>query len=132
MTTSDMLTPWQVMFEQPSPPPLNLETLREHFRNVYKLKDEQVEFMIRSASQSLKTALVSAEAALGSDQLCNALAPVAHGLKGFFLNMGEDGWASLARAMEIAAKDGQVYEYRAVVEKMRQGGAVLLADLPAA
>lgn len=129
MTTSDILTPWQVMFEQPSPLPLNLETLREHFRNVYKLKDEQVEFMIKSASQSLQTALASAETALASDQLCTALAPVAHGLKGLFLNMGEGGWASLARAMEMAAKDGQVYEYRAIVEKIRQGGAVLLTDL---
>jgi hypothetical protein len=132
MTTSDTHTPWQVMFEQPSPAPLSLDTLRIHFRNVYKLKDEQVEFMIRSASQSLQTALASAESALASDQPCNALAPVAHGLKGLFLNMGEGGWASLARAMEMAAKNGQVYEYTAVVEKIRQGGAVLLTDLHSA
>jgi hypothetical protein len=51
MNIDETLTPWQVMFEKPAPPPLNLETLRSHFRNVYKLKEDQVDFMIKSASQ---------------------------------------------------------------------------------
>ena len=126
MTTSDILTPWQVMFEQPPPPPLDLDTLRLHFKNVYKLKDDQVEFMIRSASQSLQTALASAEQALTGEDLCAELAPVAHGLKGLFLNMGEGGWASLARALELALKAGQLHEYATVVQSMRQGGAALM------
>ena len=84
--------------------------------------------MIRSASQSLRTALASAEHALASENLCAELAPVAHGLKGLYLNIGEDGWASIARAMESAAKAGQLHDYAVVVQKMRQGGAVLVAD----
>ena len=128
MSINDTMTPWQVMFEQPPPLPLNLETLRQHFRNVYKLKDEQVEFMIKSASQSLQTALASAEQALAGDDFCAALVPVAHSLKGLFLNMGEGEWASLARAMEQAARAGEQHEYTVVVQKMRQGGAVIMAD----
>lgn len=116
------------MFEQPPPPPLDLETLRNHFRDAYKLKDEQVEFMIRSASQSLQTALAAAEQALTSDNRCAALATVAHGLKGLFLNMGEGEWASLARAMEQAAKANQQHEYAAVVQKIRQGVSAAITD----
>ncbi|MDP3479276.1 MAG: Hpt domain-containing protein [Desulfoprunum sp.] len=126
MSLNDTMTPWYVMFEQPPPPPLDLETLRNHFRNVYKLKDEQVEFMIRSASQSLQTALASAEQALASDNLCAALSPVAHSFKGLFLNMGESEWASLARAMEQATKAGQLHEYAAVVQKIRQGVSIVI------
>lgn len=128
MSTNDTLTPWQVMFEQPPPAPINPDTLRAHFKTAYKLNDDQVEFIVRSASQSLRTALASAERVLASDNLCAEMAPVAHGLKGLYLNMGEDGWASIARAMELAAKAGQLHDYAVVVQKMRQGGAVLVAD----
>ncbi len=115
-----------MMFEQPTPPPLNLENLRNHFRNIYKLNDEQVEFMIKSASQSLQTALTSAEQALASENHGAELALVSHGLKGLFLNLGERDWAALAKAMEMAAKKGEVYDYAAVVEKIRQGGFILM------
>ena len=128
MNNDETVTPWQVLFEKPAPLPLDLETLRNHFRNVYKLKDEQVEFMMKSASQSLHTALASAEQALVCDNICVALAPVAHGLKGLFLNMGEEGWASVARAMELSAKAGQVYEYDQVVRKIRQGAEAIMVD----
>lgn len=128
MDTDEKMTPWSVMFEQPVPPALSLETLRNHFKNIYKLKDDQVEFMIGSASQSLQMALASAEQALVSDYLCAALAPVAHSFKGLFLNMGEPEWAALARAMEQAAKAGEPYEYAIVVQKIRQGVATLLPD----
>lgn len=127
MSINDTTTPWHVMFDQPPPRPVDQQTLRNHFKNVYKLKDEQVEFMIRSASQSLQTALTSAEQALASDNLCAALVPVAHSLKGLFLNMGEGEWASLARAMEQAAKAGQQYEYAVVVQKIYQGVSGMLA-----
>jgi len=120
-------TPWDVMFEQPTPPPLNLENLRNHFRNIYKLKDEQVEFMIKSASLSLQTALTSAEQALASENLGAELALVSHSLKGLFLNLGEREWAALARAMEMAAKNGEVYDYAAVVEKIRLGVFIAMA-----
>ncbi len=121
MDMDETMMPLSVMFEQPAPPPLNLENLRLHFKNIYKLKDEQVEFMIKSAVQSLQNALASAEQALTSDNLGADLALVSHSFKGLFLNLGEKEWAALARAMEQSVKAGQTYDYAAVVEKIRQG-----------
>lgn len=109
------------------PAPVSIERLRNHFRQVYKLNEEQVEFMVRSASQSLQTAFTAADLALESDDPHTALTPVAHSLKGLFLNIGEGEWAALARAMEQAAKAGQAYEYTGTVRNMREG-LIAVAD----
>lgn len=85
--------------------------------------------MIGSACQSLRMGLANAEQALASEHLCTALATVAHSFKGLFLNMGEEGWASFARAMEQAAKAGHQYEYAVPVQKIRQGVAAVMANL---
>ena len=121
MNRASSVTPSGQTESGPAPPPVSLERLRTHFRQVYKLNEDQVECMLRSASQSLRTTFVSAQQALASDDLCSALAPVAHGLKGLLLNLGEGEWAALARIIEKAAKAEQPYEYVDVVNNMREG-----------
>lgn len=81
--------------------------------------------MLRSASQSLRTTFASAQQALAGDDLCSALAPVAHSLKGLLLNLGEGEWAALARTIEQTAETGKPYEYADVVNDMREGLSAL-------
>lgn len=121
MDTTRSLNSTGLKSDESLPPPVSLERLRNHFRQVYKLNEEQVEFMVKSASQSLQTALAAAEQALESDDPYIALAPVAHSFKGLLLNIGEGEWAALARAMEQAAKAGQPYEYAGTVRNIREG-----------
>lgn len=125
MRTSPVTTPSGLTEGGPTPPPVRLERLRNHFRQVYKLNEDQVEFMLRSASQSLRTTFSSAKQALASDDLCSTLAPVAHCLKGLLLNLGEGEWAALAGIVEKAAEAEQPYEYADVVNKMREGLSVV-------
>jgi HPt (histidine-containing phosphotransfer) domain-containing protein len=125
MNRTSSVTPPGLTESGPAPLPASLERLRNHFRQVYKLNEDQVEFMLRSASQSLRTTFASAKQALASDDLCSALAPVAHCLKGLLLNLGEGEWAALARIIEKAAEAEQPYEYADVVNEMCEGLSVV-------
>lgn len=121
MNKPSAVTPSELVGIGPSPSPVCLKRLRDHFRQVYKLDEDQVEFMLKSASQSLQKCFASADQALASDDLCSALAPVAHSLNGLLLNLGEGDWAALARNIEQAATAGRTYEYAEAVDSMRQG-----------
>ena len=121
MNRPSAVTPSGLVGSGPVPLPVCLERLREHFRQVYKFNEDQVESMLRSASQSLQKCFASADQALASDDLCSALAPVAHSLNGLLLNLGEGDWATLARDIELAATAGRAYEYAEVIARMRQG-----------
>ena len=121
MNRPSAVTPSGLVGSGPVPLPVCLERLREHFRQVYKFNEDQVESMLRSASQSLRKSFASAEQALASDDLCSALAPVAHCLNGLLLNLGEGDWAALARDIEQAATAGRAYEYAEAVGSMREG-----------
>jgi len=55
--------------------------------------------------------ILSIDQVLAGGDPCAALAPVAHSFKGQLLNMGEAGWADIARMVESAAKAKEVHDY---------------------
>lgn len=81
------------------------DVLRSHFRDVYKLDDDQIEIMLKSSAQSLNGSLESLFSVLDSSENPVETAKLAHSIKGLLLNMGLSGWADIARNLEINAND---------------------------
>lgn len=113
-----------------NPPPVTISVLREHFRTTYKLDEAQVELMITSSKQSLDVTLSAAREALQHEKSCGDLARVSHNLKGLLMNMGEDGWAQLARNMEKAAKAGEEIDYAGIIDRLYAGVAEITEYSP--
>jgi len=67
--------------------------------------------MVRSAARSLQTTFDSVDQILAGGDSGAAQARVAHNLKGQLLNMGETGWADIARMVEFAAKAEEDHDY---------------------
>jgi HPt (histidine-containing phosphotransfer) domain-containing protein len=107
-------------------PPVQLTTLRTHFRKAYKLKEDQIELMIQSSQKSLTVTMAAAYDALQADDVCGQLVKVAHNLKGVLLNMGEKRWAELAREVEVAARNNENKDYTAAINQLADGIAEVM------
>lgn len=91
---------------------VSLSTLREHFKNVYLLKDDQVELMLRSSSTSLNNVFKKVEDAFSSEVDRKTVEHLAHNLKGLLRNMGETQSARRAEQIETLAREGRDCDYR--------------------
>ncbi len=106
--------------------PIELDTIRDHFRQTYGLPDDKIEFLVASSSVSINESLDAAESALASDDL-DGLAAAMHKMKGSLVNMGCKAMAELALTIEQRARKGQRgYEYTAQLDKLRRSLKILL------
>ncbi len=120
MDNTEILKLWRQSSDDLDLTEVTVERLRRHFSQTYKLNEDQVEFMVKSSAESLRTVFESAERILAGDESQQAaLARMAHSLKGLLLNMGEPGWADIARAIEFAAKAGESRDYSVPLEEIR-------------
>jgi hypothetical protein len=106
--------------------PVSLLNLRRHFRQMYGLNPSQIEMMLDSSAKSLVAALANAQEAVDKADGREQLASIFHGLKGLFLNMGENGWAAFARDMEEKLKTGVPCDPDRAVVDIRRGLADIL------
>jgi HPt (histidine-containing phosphotransfer) domain-containing protein len=82
--------------------------------------------MVRSAARSLQTTFDSVDQILAGGDSGAALARVAHNLKGQLLNMGETGWADIARMVEFAAKAEEVHDYAPPLQAIREAMSAIM------
>lgn len=106
--------------------PVSVDRLRRHFSQTYKLSDEQVEFMVRSAARSLQTTFDSVDQIPAGGDSGADLVRVAHNLKGQLLNMGEMGWADIARMVEFAAKAKEDLDYALPFQAIREAMSAIM------
>jgi HPt (histidine-containing phosphotransfer) domain-containing protein len=111
-------------------PPVNISTLRNHFRTTYQLKEDQVELMVQSSQKSLEVTLAAALDALQADDVCEQLVKTLHNLKGVLLNMGEQRWAELARDVEISARNNEDNDYAVAINVLVDGVAEVTGYKP--
>jgi hypothetical protein len=127
MENADGLNSWRQIPEDGDLPDITVERLRRHFSQTYRLSEEQTDFMIKSSAQSLQAVFESARQIFESevpDQA--ALIRMSHSLKGLLLNMGEPGWADIARSMEFAAKAGESRDYSVPVKAVRKATSAVM------
>lgn len=103
-------------------PVVTVERLRSHFHEKYLLKQAQVDLMLQSSAQSLQHGLERLAAAVGRQELIG----VYHGLKGLFLNMGEEAWADYVRAIEDRLKNGEELDHQEIAKVLSHGVAEVL------
>jgi hypothetical protein len=108
------------------PEPVTLKNLRRHFKEVYGFNLSQTEIMLESSSKSLLQAFGGVSEALKKTNPQEQLGAVFHGLKGLFLNMGENEWAAFARDVEEELKTGVPCFFDRIVADMQVGLAVIL------
>ena len=108
------------------PPPVTLARLRNHFSVTYQLDPQQVELMVSSSRRSLEKIFHEACIALQMDDQAGKMVAVCHSLKGLLLNMGEPGWANMARELEAAARKGESLDYPALFHRFHEGMAEVL------
>jgi len=104
-----------------SPAPVTVQNLQRHFREVYGFNISQTEVMLQSSAKSLEQAFGDAAAALEQANARQLLAPVFHGLKGLFLNMGEKVWAAFARDVEEKLKGDVPVDLKGIITVLRVG-----------
>ena len=114
----------------PLPEPVTIAGLKKHFQTTYQLAESQVELMINSSRKSLDKILDDAKKALNSDNVPCEMVNIGHSLKGLLLNMGEVEWAEVARDLEKSARAGEARDYAALVAKLTEGMATVLAYNP--
>jgi len=110
----------------PVPAAITLADLRRHFKETYGLSPAQIDVMVESSSKSLAQAFSQAIAAINTADPRPELAPVFHGLKGLFLNMGENEWAAFAREVEQRLKKQEPCDFTMVIEEMQAGLSEIL------
>ena len=110
----------------PAPAPISLVNLRRHFKEVYGFNTSQIDVMVESSSKSLVQAFGNAAEALGEIDPQEKLILVFHGIKGLFLNMGENDWAAFAREVEQRLKTGIPCDFNRVVAEMQTGMSDML------
>ncbi len=103
------------------PPKVRSDILRNHFRSIYKLADDQIDIMLASSAKSLTSSFSAIYEALDENQGLDKVYRLAHSIKGVLLNMGETQWAELAREIELAASDSEERDYRSMVKKIQCG-----------
>ena len=127
MTSADDLEPWLQTPAQGDLPEITVERLRRHFSLTYKLGEEQVDFMIKSSAQSLLAVFETARQIFEKDAPDQAaLVRMSHSLKGLLLNMGEPGWADIARSMEFAARAGEAHDYSLPVKAVHKAALAVM------
>jgi HPt (histidine-containing phosphotransfer) domain-containing protein len=104
-----------------NPAPIKVETLRQHFRTVYKLNEEQINLMIASSSRSLRSAFQSFDEISDDEDIYKKIMMISHSIKGLLLNMGQPEWAECAKEIEDAAKMGEDRDYKEMVQRLRLG-----------
>jgi hypothetical protein len=112
---------------RPTPAPLVMSKLRDHFRLTYLLNETQVETMVVSSSKSLEHAFSSVGEILREEEPEKRLVAFFHGLKGLLLNMGATEWASYTRAIEEQLAAGEQLDYAKIIEIMERGLVEILS-----
>ena len=107
--------------EKREPSKVTWERLRNHFKTVYRLADEQVEMMLKSSSRSLSASFDQMYEALKNESDFEKISRTGHSLKGLLLNMGESAWAEIARDIELSAAARKPKDYRALVDCLHSG-----------
>lgn len=65
--------------------------------------------------------LEEAENAVQAEDTCRRLIHIGHSLKGLLLNMGQPEWASVARSIEKAAREGEDLDYESAIARLSAG-----------
>jgi hypothetical protein len=125
--TKDMKHDQEPAIKKSIPPLITVGKLRDHFRHKYKLNEAQVELMIMSSSKSLEQGLAQLVEVLARVEPVESLGAVYHGLKGLFLNMGEQEWAAYTKEVEQKLSAGELLDHGEIAKKLRQGMGGVLA-----
>jgi len=83
--------------------PIEMEKVRIHFLEHYRLKAEQIDGLFNALRKTLLKCLKEADEALENVNM-KLLHKSAHGIKGVLLNLGRDDLAEQARQIELSAK----------------------------
>ncbi len=102
-------------------PLVKVENLRQHFKSMYQLADEQIDLMLESSARSLRATFAEMEEIFLGTKNYQKLARQAHSMKGVLLNMGEKEWAARAREIEVAALAAEEKDYRQLIDEIRMG-----------
>ncbi len=102
-----------------------LTNVAEHLKNIYSLEPDQVEQMIQLSSRSISETFEQAWEAIKSDDF-NTLSGAGHKAKGILLGVGLQDEAEQARKIEVASKEGQNEDYRAMMEQLEKNLRSLL------
>jgi hypothetical protein len=106
---------------------VTLSQLRRHFRENFLLKEPQVELMLHSSAQSLQHGFERLAEVCAETSERQALIAVYHGLKGLFLNMGENEWAEYTRKIEEKLREGKELDHQSIATVLRRGMVEILA-----
>jgi len=109
------------------PLPARVESLKNHFKSAYMLSDAQVDLMVESSIESLKSTFALLQKAMEKDNNFKEINVQSHRLKGVLLNMGENDWAEIARQMEKSASRKEYKQYSSIVENLQKGMANILS-----
>ncbi len=102
-----------------------LTNVAEHLKNIYSLEPDQVEQMVRLSSRSISETFEQAWQAVTAHDLA-ALSAAGHKAKGILLGVGLKDEAEQARKIEVASKEGQEEDYRAMMEQLEDNLRFLL------
>lgn len=111
------------------PSKVSEERLRNHFKTVYRLDDNQVDMMVKSSANSLSNSLTALYEVLDGETELQHISKLGHSIKGLLLNMGEQEWAEIARKLEVSASSGADIDYRSMVDCIQKGVEDLLQQL---
>ena len=94
------------------------QTIEDHLRTAFKLSEEQVETMLPTFIDTIRSHLaVLHEACAGSD--LKKMARAAHTIKGAFLNLGLESFAEIALKIEHGGKSGDMnVDYPGLVREL--------------
>jgi hypothetical protein len=106
---------------------VTLSRLRRHFRENFLLKEPQVELMLQSSAQSLLYGFERLAVVCTETSERQTLIGIYHGLKGLFLNMGENDWAEYTRKIEEKLREGGELDHQSIVTVLRRGMVEILA-----
>lgn len=83
--------------------------------------------MLHSSAQSLLYGFERLTAVCAGTSENQALIGIYHGLKGLFLNMGENDWAEYTRKIEEKLREGEELDHQSIVTVLRRGMVEILA-----
>jgi PAS domain S-box-containing protein len=106
-----------IMIEKKEKDNVLLTNVAEHLKNIYSLEPDQVEQMIQLSSRSIYETFEQAWQAV-TDHDLTALSAAGHKAKGILLGVGLKDEAEQARKIEVASKEGQEENYRAMMEQL--------------
>ncbi len=107
--------------------PINVQKVRKHLKDTFKLSPDRIEFVLLGAQQSMTEQFASAFDALSKSDW-GALSLAAHSIKGALLNLGDTHWAEYAKEIELAAKAEDEKDYFAALHGLKEGLAPLFDE----